>query len=154
MSDPIAASTGEKRITVTRVLNAPREVVFKAWTDPEQLARWFGPEGFEVRRDSVTVELREGGRFELTMVGPGGGMEFPLRYQVLEFIEPELLVLRSDPMPQMGLPHGTVARIELQAQEGKTRLTIIDGPYPVGGEGAEAGWVAAFRKLETVVARS
>jgi uncharacterized protein YndB with AHSA1/START domain len=46
MSDPTPAQAAEQEITITRVFDAPRELVFKAWTDPDQVARWFGPEGF------------------------------------------------------------------------------------------------------------
>jgi uncharacterized protein YndB with AHSA1/START domain len=87
------------------------------------------------------------------MVQSGGGFEYGLRYEIMEIVEPELLVLKSGPMPGVGLNHETVARIELIDDGGKTRLTITDGPYPEeGGKGAGAGWQAAFAKLEALLA--
>ncbi|HWM09361.1 MAG TPA: SRPBCC domain-containing protein, partial [Solirubrobacteraceae bacterium] len=98
--------------------------------------------------------LRVGGRWELTMVQRDGGREMPIGYEILELAEPELLVLRSDPMPQAGMHEGTLLRVELHDHGDKTRMTLSDGPYPTEGHGhAEAGWNAAFNKLATHVAR-
>ena len=59
--------------TVTAAFDAPREEVFRAWTDPDQVAAWYGPEHFDTQR--VRIELRVGGRYELTMVQRGSGTE-------------------------------------------------------------------------------
>src|SRR3954453_19127452 len=55
----------DQQILITRVFDAPRELVFQAWTDPGHVAQWFGPEGFDTPRESVTVDLRVGGRYQL-----------------------------------------------------------------------------------------
>jgi uncharacterized protein YndB with AHSA1/START domain len=147
------STTAGHQITITRVFDAPRELVFKAWTDPDQVARWFGPAGFETPRESVEIDLRVGGRFKLRMVQGRAGMEYGLNYEILELVEPELLVLRSDPMPEVGLNHDTVTRVELHEDGNKTRMTLTDGPYPEeGGRGAGAGWEASFDKLEALFA--
>jgi uncharacterized protein YndB with AHSA1/START domain len=152
MSDSIPVQSDEQQITITRVFDAPRELVFRAWTDPDQVAKWFGPAGIETPRDSVEIEPRVGGRFNLRMVRRGSDMEHYLRYEFIEFIEPELLVLKSEPMPEVGLQHATVARIELQEEAGKTRMTLTDGPYAQEhGRGAGAGWEGAFDKLEALL---
>jgi uncharacterized protein YndB with AHSA1/START domain len=155
MSDPTDASTAEQQITITRVLDAPRELVFRAWTDPDQVAKWFGPEGFDTPRDSVEIDLRVGGRFNLRMVQEGADMDHRISYEILELVEPELIVLRSDPMPEIGLHHHTTTRVELHDEAGKTRMTLTDGPYPEeGGRHAGEGWEGAFDKLETLVGSS
>jgi len=155
MSDSTPAETAEREITITRVFDAPRELVFKAWTDPEHVARWFGPAGFETPRESVEIDLRVGGRYHLRMVKGGGGAEYRLRYEIVEVLEPELLVLKSAPMPEVGLHHSTVTRVELEEEGGKTRMTLTDGPYTEqGGRGAGAGWESSFDKLEALVASS
>lgn len=155
MSESTPAQRAEQQITVTRVFDAPRELVFKAWTDPDQVARWFGPAGFDTPRDSVEIDLRVGGRFSLRMVRGESGMEHPVNYEIVEFVEPELLVLKSEPVPEVGLHQGTIARIELQEDAGKTRLTLTDGPYTEeGARGAGAGWEGAFDKLESLLVRS
>src|SRR5262245_53560441 len=119
MSDAAPAQAAEQQITITRLFDAPRELVFRAWTEPDQVARWFGPTGFETPRESVEIDLRVGGRFELRMVRAGPGPEHPVSYEIVELVEPELLVLKSEPMPEVGLHHGTVARIELEEEGGK-----------------------------------
>ena len=152
MSETTSVPAAGHTITITRVFDAPRELVFAAWTDPDQLARWFGPAGIETPRESVEIDLRVGGRLHLRMVRPGGGMDHRIRYEILELVEPELLVLRSDPMPEVGLAHHTVTRVELSEAEGKTRMVLTDGPYPdEGGGGAAAGWESACDKLAGVL---
>jgi uncharacterized protein YndB with AHSA1/START domain len=131
-----------QEVLIERVFDAPREEVFRAWTDPDEVAAWYGPEHFDTQR--VRIELRVGGRYELTMVQRGSGAEFPVGYEIVELAEPGLLVLRSDPIPGM---HGTTyTRVELEDLGGRTRMTLTDGPYPESGH-AEAGWSAAFDKL-------
>jgi uncharacterized protein YndB with AHSA1/START domain len=155
MSEATPVQTAERPITITRVFDAPRELVFKAWTDPGQVAAWFGPAGVETPRETVEIEPRVGGRFHLRMVRPGTGMEYRLRYEIVELIEPELLVLKSEPMPEVGLHHPTIARIEFEEDGVKTRLTLTDGPYTEeGGRGAGAGWETSFDKLQALLARS
>jgi uncharacterized protein YndB with AHSA1/START domain len=152
MSDPTPAAATDQEVLITRIFDAPRERVFRAWTDPDEVAAWFGPEHFDTPRERVRIDLRVGGRYELTMVERDSGAEHPVGYEIVELAEPELLVLRSDPMPEMGMPEPTVTRVELHDHGAKTRMTLSDGPYPPGvGGHAEAGWIAAFDKLAAVV---
>ena len=139
-------------VLITRIFDAPRELVFRAWTDPDQVAEWYGPEHFDTPRESIRIDLRVGGRYELTMVQRDSGDEFAIGYEIIELVEPELLVLRSDPMPQVGMPDPTVTRGELHDHGDKTRMTLTDGPFPAGGGHAEAGWDSAFDKLARFVA--
>ncbi len=64
-----------KELVITRVFDAPRELVWKAWTDPEQIKRWWGPAGFSA--PEIKVDLREGGKYHYCMRGPiePGGSE-------------------------------------------------------------------------------
>jgi uncharacterized protein YndB with AHSA1/START domain len=126
--------------------------VFRAWTDPDQVAAWYGPEHMDAPRERIRIDPRVGGCWELTMVQRGGGAEFSISYEIIELVEPELIVLRSDPMPQVGMHEGTVVRVEFHDHGIKTRMTLSDGPYPAGGGHAEAGWSAALDKLAAVIA--
>jgi uncharacterized protein YndB with AHSA1/START domain len=101
-------------------------------------------------RERINVDLRVGGRWELTMVRGEGDGEFSIGYTIVELIEPELLVMRSDPMPAAGMHEPTVVRVELHDHGDKTRMTLSDGPY-VQSAHAEAGWQAAFDKLDAVL---
>jgi uncharacterized protein YndB with AHSA1/START domain len=148
MSDSSPAAAADQQVLITRIFEAPRERVFRAWTDPDELAAWYGPEHMETPRERIQIDLRVGGRWEVTMVPRGGGAEFVLGYDILELVEPELLVLRSDPMPEAGMHEGTVVRVEFHDHGDKTRITLSDGPLPREGRGhAEAGYNAALEKL-------
>jgi uncharacterized protein YndB with AHSA1/START domain len=151
MSDSKPAAATDQEVRITRTFEAPRERVFRAWTDPDEVAAWYGPEHFDTPRERIEIDLRVGGRYELTMVQRGSGAEFPVRYEIVELVEPELIVLRSDPMPEIGVHETTFTRVELEDLGGRTRMTLTDGPYPDSGP-AEAGWSAAFDKLAALVA--
>jgi uncharacterized protein YndB with AHSA1/START domain len=104
-------------------------------------------------RERIHIDLRVGGRYELTMVARDGGREMTIGYEIVELVEPELIVLRSDPHPEAGMDEGTVVRVELHDHGGKTRMTMSDGPLPPEGrEHAAGGWNAAFDKLAARVA--
>jgi uncharacterized protein YndB with AHSA1/START domain len=148
-SPPAAAAD---QVLITRIFDATRGEVFRAWTDPDQVAAWYGPEHMEAPRERIHIDLRVGGRWELTMVQRGGGAEFTIGYDILELVEPELIVLRSDPMPEVGMHEPTVVRVEFHDHGAKTRMTLSDGPYPAGAGHAEVGWNAALDKLAALVA--
>lgn len=144
-------ATQDQEVLITRIFDAPRAAVFAAWTDPEQVALWFGPEHFDTPRESVTIDLRVGGSYRLTMVQRDSGREFPIEYEIVELDPPRLLVLRSEPMPEVGNHEPTFTRVELHDHGDKTRMSLTDGPHREAGH-AEAGWHAAFAKLAEVVA--
>jgi uncharacterized protein YndB with AHSA1/START domain len=150
MPDSPPVPTADQQVVVTRVFDAPREVVFRAWTDAAQVAEWFGPQGVEIPRDSVVIDARVGGSFALRMVRDEMGFEMGLAYEIVELVEPELLVLHHEAKPELGIPHATVTRVELHDEGGKTRMVLTDGPYLESGH-AEAGWLQAFDKLAALV---
>src|SRR5204863_7596494 len=78
-----------REFTSGRIFDAPRELVWKAWTDPEQVSRWFGPRGFTTPLSNVSMDVRTGGTFELTMVSDDDGKEYPAGGTFLEVVEPE-----------------------------------------------------------------
>ena len=153
MTDPTSATAADALVLITRVFDAPRERVFAAWTDPDQVAEWYGPEHFDTPREHVHIDPRVGGRWELTMVQRGTGAAFPVRYEIVELVAPELIVLRCEPMPELGLHEATFTRVELHDHGAKTRMTLSDGPYPAGAQ-AEAGWHGALEKLAVHVAQA
>lgn len=134
-------------ITITREFDAAREAVFSAWTNPNEVAAWFGPAGMSVPEELITIDLRVGGRFEITMSRPNGA-KYPIIYEIRELVEPELLVLRSEANPEMGIPEPVTVRVELEATATGTRMTLTDGPHAEPGKTyAEGGWQSAFDKL-------
>jgi uncharacterized protein YndB with AHSA1/START domain len=148
MSD---ATTNKEELRIERVFDAPRELVFKAWLDPDQLSQWYGPEHFEAPQDRIAVEPEAGGRWELVMVQGGSGDEHTLRSRIVELVEPELLVIENETMPEHGMDV-TRTRVEFHDEGGKTRMVLTDGPYEGRmGEMAGQGWAGAFDKLAGVV---
>lgn len=71
MTDP-TVTTSDLTVSVERTVAASRAVVFRAWTDPDQLAAWYGPAHMDTPRDRIRIDLRVGGRYELTMVRQDG----------------------------------------------------------------------------------
>ncbi len=151
MNDATPAATEDLTVLITRIFEAPREQVYRAWIEPDQVAAWYGPEHADAPRERINIDARVGGRFELTMVQRDGGHEFSIGYDILELVEPELIVMRSDPMPQVGMHEPTVLRLEFHDHGGKTRMTMSDGPYPAGRSHAEAGWTSALDSLAKVL---
>lgn len=164
MNRPMPTDRARRILEITRVFDAPREVVFRHLVEPDLIAKWWGPDGFATPADRVEVEAKVGGAHRKTMVLEGAeiaaamampvGTEFPDAATVLEIAPPELLVLSSEPQPEIGLVERTVTRIELH-EEGpdRTRVVLIDGPYDdVMAPNAEMGWTQQFGKLERLLA--
>jgi len=106
--------TSDREITVTRVFDAPRELVFAMWTDPKHVAQWWGPNGFSSTIQSMDV--RPGGVWDFVMHGPDG-VEYPNKIIYREVVKPERLVYShvSGPLFQM--------TVTFADDGGKTRLT-------------------------------
>lgn len=95
-----------REYTTTRMLDAPRELVWQAWTEPEQLARWWGPKGLSTPIETIELDLRPGGAFRLTMVSDTTGAEFPTDMHFREVVEPERIVFAWE--AQRGIGAGAV----------------------------------------------
>ena len=78
----------DREIVLTRVIDAPRALVYAAWTDPEQIQVWFGPEGFAI--ETREIDLRPGGLWRFDMVAPGG-TRYDNRMRFLRLEAPSLI---------------------------------------------------------------
>ena len=85
--------TSEREIEITRLLNAPRELVFDVWTSPRHVGNWWGPNGFTIT--TKKMDARAGGEWVYTMHGPDG-RNYPNRIRYVEFVRPEKLVYLHD----------------------------------------------------------
>ena len=164
MSERSQAGEADQEVRISHLFEVPRQAVFEAWTDPDQIARWWGPHGFDAPREKIEVELRIGGPFEIVMVvasaeiaagmGVEVGAEFPDRSRIVELVEPELLVLAAPPQPELGLSVETKTRIEFAEEGNGTRVTLIGGPYTAAmAPNAEAGWTGSLEKLAKLLDR-
>src|SRR4051794_41702533 len=97
MSDSTPAAGADQEVLITRTFDAPREQVFRAWTDPDEVAQWYGPEHFDTPRERIRIDLRIGGRYELTMVRRDGGAALALGYPIIPRAGPAPIVLRPGP---------------------------------------------------------
>ncbi len=84
-----ASDTAEREIVISRTLDAPRDLVFNAFTDPEQVVRWWGPNGFTTTTEHMDV--RPGGSWKFVMHGPDG-TDYPNFIAYEEVVRPERLV--------------------------------------------------------------
>jgi uncharacterized protein YndB with AHSA1/START domain len=141
-------------IEITRVFDAPRELVYRAFTDPDQLAQWFGPEGCWVPRDSIEIDARAGGRLRFVMTGPG--VRTPVDMMFTDVVENELLAgeMEATGVPGEAGPLRGHLRLEFHDEgNGKTRLELRQGPFGAGQLGADtrAGWESSFTKLDALL---
>ncbi|MDM7921317.1 MAG: SRPBCC domain-containing protein [Pyrinomonadaceae bacterium] len=117
-----------KEIVITREFDAPRELVWKAWTEPEHIEKWFGPKGFSTR--VAEHDLSVGGRSTYVMTGPDG-KEYPGTGVFLEIVPMERIVSSDEfgegfekIMPETELPSGMIFTVQFDDLGGRTRLTL------------------------------
>lgn len=117
-----SAVTGpaDRELVFTRVFDAPRELVFQAWTDPKHLAQWWGPRGFQTTVHEM--EVRPGGVWRLTMHGPDG-RDYRNHIVMLEVIRPERLVFKHDP-EKGSEPVNHQTTVTFLERGGKTQVTM------------------------------
>jgi uncharacterized protein YndB with AHSA1/START domain len=137
-----------REITITRTFDAPRELVWKAWTDPEHLARWWGPPGRTTPVDSITLEARPGGTFRVSSISEEHGDDMVTLGTYREVVEPERLVLEE--AAEDSWHDGAVSEMTLiELADGRTemrfRATIHTSEEMIGI--AEVGITSAFDRL-------
>lgn len=148
-----------RSITIRRVFNAPRETVWNAFTDSDQIAQWWGPRGFTTRVEEN--DIRPGGRWRYVMVGPDG-VEYPATGVFKEVIPLE----RFSTTDEFGeefeytadLPTGIVVTAKFEDQADQTKLTLVI-MHPSADErikhekmGMVAGWDSSFDCLDDFLA--
>ena len=84
--------TDDAQFTITRIFDAPRTLVWRAWTESADAAEWWHPRGIEIKDGSVAVDVRPGGRYAYTMVNPADGAEDPTVGVYREVDPPKRLV--------------------------------------------------------------
>jgi uncharacterized protein YndB with AHSA1/START domain len=147
---------GEGTVAITRVFDAPRALVWQAWTDPKMLGAWFGPRGFT---SSVPQwELQVGGALRIVMRGPDGN-DYPMKGVFTEVKAPERLVFSNVAVDNDGnhLLEGETT-VTFTERGDKTTLKVkshMVGLVPVAPQmlaGMEAGWTQSIDKLEELMA--
>jgi uncharacterized protein YndB with AHSA1/START domain len=153
----LAATPAEdsKTLVITRLLKAPRELVWKMFSDPYHLAQWWGPKGYTNRVEKL--DFRTGGSWLHVMIGPDG-KELPTDNDIIEVKEPERIVYRNAPAdPKIfgdNPPPGFTKTLTFEAVEDGTRLTLVcsfdtsEHKDAVVRRGFSLGTNQSFDKLE------
>ena len=154
---------GDRQIIITRIFDAPRELVFKAWTSPEHVAQWWGPKGFTTR--VTELDLRPGGKWHYVMIAPDG-TAYPVKGVFREIVPLERIVT-SDEFDQgfekivnADLPRGIVMTAVFEDLDGKTKLTLwimhesIEDRHKHEQMGVIAGWNSSFDCLDEFLAKA
>jgi uncharacterized protein YndB with AHSA1/START domain len=142
--------TDDAQFTITRVFDAPRELVWRAWTESADAAEWWHPRGIEIKAGSVAVDVRPGGRYAYTMVNPADGAEYPTVGVYREVDPPRRLVFTwaSPGDPDDAAPVITVDLRELEGDRTEM-LFQMRGIAGAPGDGdVYDGWDSAFDLLD------
>ncbi len=144
-------------ITITREFDAPRELVWKAWTEPESFARWWGPKNFTA--PSIRMDVKVGGSYLWCMRGPDGReyrttgtfsiVDPPSRLAYTDsFADADGNIVPSTHYGMDDVPMETTVTVTLEDYGGRTRMTLHhEGLSGENGEMAGVGWNESFDKL-------
>jgi uncharacterized protein YndB with AHSA1/START domain len=147
----------DREVAITRIFNAPLAVVFRAWTDPVQLAQWWGPKGFT--NPVCEIDVRIGGALRIHMRGPDGSI-YPMKGEFREIVPPERLAFTNIALDEAGnaILEGFTT-VTFADDGGKTRLTLHTRARAVVDkaaaylQGMEMGWTQSIDKLQVLLAR-
>lgn len=150
-------SGGPVRLTISRVFDAPPSLVYEAFTDPDHLAVWWGPDDSSISRDEVDVDLRPGGHLRwITTSASDPGVRVQVCIDLSDVIPEELLAGAMHIGGRLPLDfdaHRTTFRFEFhQEPEGRTRLELRQWLSADLESPTTAGWLEALRKLDTLLA--
>ncbi len=142
-----AKHPAEVELVITRLFDAPRDLVFKCWTEPKQLARWWGPSGFTL--PVCEMDLRPGGAYRFCMRSPEG-RDYWVEGIYHEIIEPERIVFSAVLQDEPGREVRTT--VTFAEQEGRTQLrlhqTFVDS---VLTRGTLQGWNESLDRLAELI---
>jgi uncharacterized protein YndB with AHSA1/START domain len=136
----------ERGLELTRVFDAPRERLWREWTEPERFADWFGGREAHIPVDSVSMDVRPGGRWQATMQHDGGEIQWQGVYR--EVVEPALLVLTFSVQPS-DEEYELVTVVFTEIEDGRTEMhlkqrgTLSRDIY----EQSVEGWSSFFERL-------
>jgi uncharacterized protein YndB with AHSA1/START domain len=140
---------GRRELTITRIFDTPRELVFKAWTKPEHLIRWFMPKGCTL--PICEMDFRAGGVFRFVIRGEDG-RDYPFNGEYVEIVEPSRIVFKGNIHDVPG--QDVLTTVTFAEQEGKTKL-VVHQTYTFESDatrGAVVGWNQTLDHLAEYVA--
>lgn len=154
-------STGSGRgiyLRMARDFSAEPAAVYRAWTDFAHATDWWGPEGFIVPADRVSVDDREGGSYKACMVNTITGDELWWGGTLERLDPPDHLSMTQQWEQPDGTPASnvTLITVDLEPHDAGTHMTFQQGPFPDtrDRDGHETGWEQSFHRLANYLARS
>ena len=144
-----AGAAAAREIVITRVLDAPRRLVFETWSNPKHLARWWGPKDFTL--PGCEMDFRPGGVYRFVMRGPDG-KDYPFHGVYREIVPPARIVFTAiiDNAPGNEL----LTTVTFEEHSGKTRLTVAQTiPTEPYARGQKQGWTESLERLAEYVAK-
>ena len=156
-----SATQSDRELILTRIFNAPRELLWQVWTEPDHVAQWWGPKGFTTR--VTALDFRPGGEWRYVMVGPDG-TEYPAKGVFREIVLLERIVSTDEfdegfeSTMDIDLPQGIVTTTIFEDFDGKTKLTLQILHQTVADRqkhekmGVVGGWNSSFDCLDEYLA--
>jgi uncharacterized protein YndB with AHSA1/START domain len=142
----------EPQISITRVFAAPREWVWREWTEPERFADWFGGGDTQVPLASVSMDVRKGGAWRATMLVGPGRREIRWKGEYREVVAPERLVFTLSDRPDEVYALVTVVLTDLGDGRTEMRFSQRGGPPPDQWRRAKEGWSSFFDRIQARLA--
>ena len=148
--------TDVPEFTITRIFDAPRELVFRAWTDPDQFARWWGGSGATTPRETMRMDVRPGGEWYADMTSDNDGSKHPFAGVYREVVENERLVMTLSEGDRPDPDRQHVMTVTFTDLDGKTeRVFTQAGDFSEFTaeqlEGLRGGWGSFFDALAAEV---
>jgi len=150
----------ERKVIITRIFDAPRKQVFKAWTDPKQMEQWWGPHGFT--SSDCKLDVKPGGKWQIRFDAPQLGYNnLWVKGVYKEIVEPEKLFMTNiGSAGDDGVGIESTNLVTFEEFNGKTKLTltIVVTKVPAGWEqafaGMEQGWSQSLEKLNSLFTKN
>lgn len=163
MATTTTSMQAEKSLTIIRRFDAPRELVWRVWTEPNHIEKWWGPQGFDTR--VIESDMRKGGHFHYIMTGQDG-VEYPAAGRISEFDPPRKMVTTFEinddfrkTHPNLDLPlEAIIGTAEFEDLNGKCELrltiehTTAEDRKRHENMGVVGGWNSSFDKMEEYLA--
>jgi uncharacterized protein YndB with AHSA1/START domain len=144
--EPAADSDGERTLVIERVFNATPDRVFRAWTDPAVLVKWWGPEGFTT--PELSLDVRPGGTWRTVMRAPNGSTH-PVSGVFREISPPSRLVLTWAWEEDGKRGHETEIELTFSAVESRTHMRLVQRVFQSREwrDRHRHGWAPSLDKL-------
>ena len=152
MRTSIDVEERERELVITRILDAPRDVVFRAWTEPDRVARWWGPQGFVTTY--CDMDIRPGGAFRVCMRSPEGAEHWKQGIY-REIVVPERLAFTFAWEDAEGKPgHQTLVTVTLADRGGRTELTLHQAVFETvaARDDHRRGWTSTLQRFAEYLA--